>query len=226
MKSDKRTGRIAGLLFLIIFVTGIIVYQFLQGPVLFSDDYLTATSANTTEIIISTLLLFLNGIISVVIAVILMPIFKRYSVVLAFLYLAFSILSFITIAIDNVSVLALLELSLEHTNNAISNTDITNTLGKVFFKNHWWTHYLSLLISCFPIFVLYLTLYLSKFIPRVISIVGIIAAILMFIEMLSSILGNSISMNMLLPMGLIQLFFPLWLIFKGLNTSVSDAEMN
>jgi hypothetical protein len=225
MKSNKKAGRLVGLLFLLIFATGITVYQFLQGPVLFSDDFLTTTSANSNEIIISTLLLFLSGITSVVIAAILLPILKKYSITLAFLYLAFSILSFIAISIDNISVLSLLELSQEYTKNGTDNSDILNTLGNVFYKKHWWTHYLSLLISCFPVFILYYILYVSKLIPKVISIVGIIAVILMFIEILFSILGNSISMNMLLPIGLIQLILPLWLIFKGLNSSTLETEM-
>ena len=224
MKSIKKAGRLVGLLFLIIFATGIIVYQILQGPILFSDDFLTATSANSDKIIISTLLMFLNGILSVVIAVILLPIFKKYSITLAFLYLAFSILSFIAISIDNISVLSMLELSLEYTKNGTDNSDILNTLGNVFYKKHWWTHYLSLLISCFPVFILYLALYVSQLVPKVISIVGIIAVILMFIELLFSIFGNSISMNMLLPVGLIQLVLPLWLIFKGLNSSARATE--
>jgi len=225
MNSNKKTGRLVGLLFLLIFATGITVYQFLQGPVLFSDDFLTTTSANSNEIIISTLLLFLSGITSVVIAAILLPIFKKYSIPLAFLYLSFSILSFIAISIDNISVLSILELSLEYTKNGTDNSDTLNTLGNVFYKKHWWTHYLSLLISCFPVFILYYALYVSKLIPKVISIVGIIAVILMFIEILFSIFGHSISMNMLLPIGLIQLILPLWLIFKGLNSSTLETEM-
>lgn len=224
MKSNKKTGRLVGLLFLLIFITGIIVYQILQGPVLFSDDYLTATSANSTEIIISTLLLFLSGIISVVIAAILLPIFKKYSTTLAFVYLAFNILSFIAIAIDNISVLSMLELSREYVENGYDNSGILSTLGTVLYKRHWWTHYLSLLISCFPLFILYYTFYVSKLIPKVISIFGIIAVILMFIEILSSILGNSISMNMLLPLGLIQIILPIWLIFKGLNSFTLKTE--
>ncbi len=225
MKSNKKTGRLVGLLFLLIFVTGITVYQFLQGPLLFSEDFLTTTSAKSNEIIISTLLLLLSGITSVVIATILLPIFKKYSITLAFLYLAFSILSFIAISIDNMSVLSMLELSREYTENGTDNSDILNTLGTIFNKKHWWTHYLSLLISCFPVFILYYTLYMSKLIPKAISIVGIIAVMLMFIEMLFSILGNSISMNMLLPIGLIQLILPLWLIFKGLNSSTLETEI-
>ncbi|MGB5357313.1 MAG: DUF4386 domain-containing protein [Eudoraea sp.] len=224
MKSNKKTARLVGLLFLLIFAIGITVYQFLQGPVLFSDDFLSATSANSNEIIISTLLLFISGITSVVIASILLPIFKKYGTTLAFLYLASCILDFVAISIDNYSVLSMLELSLEYTKNGTDNADIFNSLGNVFYKKHWWTHYLSLLISCFPLFILYYALYVSKLIPKVISIFGIVAVTLMFIEILFSILGNSISMNMLLPIGLVQLILPLWLIFIGLNSSDSQTE--
>ena len=124
------------------------------------------------------------------------------------------------------SVLSMLELSQEYTKNGTENSDVLNALGNVFYKNHWWTHYFSLLISCFPLFILYYTLHVSKLIPKAISVFGIIAVILMFIEILFSILGNSISMNMLLPIGLIQLILPLWLIFKGLKITGYNKEMN
>ena len=218
MKSNKNIGRFVGLLFLLIFATGIIVYQVLQGPILFSDAFLTITSENSTKIIISTLLLFLSGATSIIIATILLPIFKKYNITLAFLYLAFTILSFIAIFIDNINVLSLLELSNEYIKNGSNTSSVFFELGSLFNKKHWWSHYLSLLISCFPVFVLYYTLYISKLVPKILSIVGIGAVIFMFIQILSSILGQGISMNMLLPIGLIQLIFPLWLIFKGFNS--------
>lgn len=225
MNSNKKNGRIVGLLFLLIFAIGIIVYQVLQGPVLFSDDFLTITSKNSNEIIFSTVLLLLSGIMSVLIAAILFPIIKKYSITLAILYLAFCILHFVAISIDNLSVLSILEISREYSNLGTENSDTLYTLSSVFYKNHWWTHYMSLLISCCPVFVLYYSLYRSKLVPKIISIVGIIAVILMFIEILFSLFGQSISMNMLLPIGLIQLTLPLWLIFKGLNLPVLKTEM-
>ncbi|WP_420553348.1 DUF4386 domain-containing protein [Tenacibaculum aiptasiae] len=224
MNSNKAVGRIIGILFLIIFASGVTAYQVFQGSVLFSDNYLTSTSQNSNQIIISTLLLFLNGILSVIIAAVLLPIFKRYNTSLAFLYLAFSILSFIAVAIDNINSLSMLEISLEYSKNGNDNATILNTLGSIFYKKHWWSHYLSLLISCFPVFVLYYNLFISKLVPKIISIVGIIAVLLMFIEMLFSIFGQSISMNMLLPIGLIQLVLPLWLIFKGLKSSSLETQ--
>lgn len=225
MKSTKNTVRIVGLMFLLIFATGITVYQVLQGPVLTSDGFLTAAAANSTKIIISTLLLFLSGIMSIVIATLLFPIFKKHSFTLSILYLAFCVISFIAISIDNIGVLYMLELSNEFAKNGTNNSDALTTLGNLAYKNHWWTHYMSLLVSSFPVFVLYYTLYVSKLIPKAIAVFGMIAAILLFTEILSSILGNSISMNMMMPMGLIQLIFPLWLIFKGLNWSEVETEM-
>ncbi len=225
MNSNQKTGRITGILLLFVFISGIIIFQFLQGPVLFSDDFLITTSKNSNEIISSILLGILSGITSIVIAIILLPVFKRYSFNLAYLYFAFCILNFIAIMIDNVSVLSMLEFSQEYLKNGDENSSSLKIMGTLIYEKHWWTHYLFLLISCFPVFVLYYTLYVTKLVPRIISIFGIIAVSLMFVEELFSIFGHSISMNMLLPIALIQLILPLWLLYKGLNSSTMETEI-
>ncbi len=212
MYTYKTTGRIAGVLFLIIFITGVTIYQFLQAP-LFSENFVKEITLHRDQIIASTVLNMLNGIISIVIAILLLPIFKRYNYNLAILYFSFSILNFIAIAIDNSSIFSLLEFS-----KIVSSTESTETLytlKTMLYEKHWWTHYISLLVSCLPVFVLYYTLFKTKLIPRIISIIGIIASLLMCIEMLSSIFWKSISMNLLLPMGVIQLILPFWLLVKG-----------
>jgi len=216
MYSNKKVGRITGVLLLFIFITGVVVFQFLQGPVLFSDDFMIKTASNSNHIITSVLLGILSGVLSILIAVILLPVFKKYSYNLAFLYLAFSILNFLAIMIDNVSVISMLELSKEYLNNPNSNS--LQLLGNIMFEKHRWTHYFYLLISCFPVFVLYYALYITKLVPRIISIFGIIAVIIMFIEELLSIFGHGLGMDMLLPIALIQLLLPLWLLYNGLKT--------
>jgi hypothetical protein len=144
---------------------------------------------------------------------------------LAFLYLAFSILNFIGIAIDNFSVLSMLELSKEYVTNETAGSEILKTMGVILYEKHRWTHYMSLLISSLPVFILYCTFYISKLIPRVISIFGIIAVVFMFVEILSSIFGHSIGMNMLMPLALVQIVLPFWLMYKGLNVSNMRAEV-
>ena len=138
------------------------------------------------------------------------------------LCIVFCILNFVTLMLDNVSVLAMLEISNSHVGNGDSNT--LQAMGSLLYEKHYWTHYMYLLISCFPVFVLYYGFYISKIVPRVISIFGIFAVILMFIQVLFSIFGQGISMNMMLPMGLIQLVMPLWLIIKGFNAPLLKEE--
>ncbi len=223
MNSNQKVGRIVGALLLFIFISGVLIFQFLQGPILFSDNFLTSTSENANQIISSMVLGIFSGIASIVIAILLLPIFKSYNKNLAYLYFAFCIINFISIMIDNVSVVSMLELSKEYVKN--TSNDSLGILKALVYQKHFWTHYFYLLISCFPVFVLYYTFYISKLIPRVLAIFGIIAVILMFIEELFSIFGNSISMNMLLPLGLIQLILPIWLIIRGLNSSILEDEV-
>lgn len=226
MKSSTKLGRVIGLLFLFIFVMGILVYQFLQGPILFSDDFLTTAAPNANKLITSVLLGSLSGLFSIIISALLFPVFKKYSNTLAVLYLGFSILDFVAISIDNTSVLAMLELSKEYVTNVEVNTSMQETMAPIYSQKHWWSHYLSLLTSCFSVFVLYFAFYRTKLIPKILSGFGMLAVILMFIEILTSILGEGISMNMLLPMGLIQLILPLWLLVKGLNTKWLETDFS
>jgi hypothetical protein len=223
MYSNKKAGRISGVLFLFVFISGVVIFQVLQGPVLFSDDFLTSTSNHSNKIIGSVLLSILSGLASISIATLLLPIFKRHSIYVAFLYLVFCILNFIAIMLDNVSVVTMLELS----NDLVANGDSSamSVIGNLVYEKHHWTHYMYLLMSCFPVFVLYYGFYVSKIVPRLISIFGIFAVLLMFVEVLFSIFGNSISMNMMLPMGLIQLALPLWLIIKGFSSPELKEEI-
>lgn len=218
MESNKKVGRLTGVLLLFVFISGIIIFQFLQGAVLFSDNFITTTSENANQIISSTLLGIFSGIASLAIATLLLPLFKKQNIILAYLYFAFCIISFIALLIDNVSVISMLELSNEYLKS--ENKSSVRVLENLVYERHRWTHYFYLLISCFPVFILYCTLYLSKLVPRIISIFGLFAVSLMFIEVVLSIYGQGIGMNMMIPMALIQLTLPLWLLFKGFNSSV------
>ncbi len=217
MISDKKVARIVGVLLLIIFTSGVMMYQLLQGPSLFVDEYLTETFTQSSQVIGSTLLGVLIGTLSIIIAIILLPIFKMHSERLGYLYLAFTIINFAAIALDNIAVLAMLEVSREYVNDASINLDHLKTMGVVFHRIHRWTHFLSLLISCLPVFVLFFTLYQTRLTPRLLSGFGMIAAFMMLVQMVFSMFDNGISSNLLLPIAIIQLVLPVWLLIKGLK---------
>ena len=210
-------GKIVGILLLTSIILGVVIYQILQGPILFADDFLTATSDNKNPIITSTVLGLLNGIITIMIAVLILPVFKQYNYSLSFLYLSFTIVNFVMIAIDNVSTLSILELSISHSKYEEVNGGAFGVISELLYQKHWWTHYMSLLSSTFFMFTFYLLFYQSKLIPKIISLGGLIAVSMMFIEILSSIFGQSIGMILMLPLGIVQLLLVVWLLIKGIK---------
>jgi hypothetical protein len=214
-------GRIVGFLILLTFILGVVVYQVLQGPVLFADDFLTATAANKYPIISSTLLGLLNGIITIGIAALMLPVFKQYNLSLSFLFLSLAIVSFVMIAIDNVSTLSILELSISNSNNEANNDGAMGIISGLLYQKHWWTHYMSLLSSSFYLFTFYLLWYQSKLIPKVLSLFGMFAVLMMFVEILASIYGQSIDMMLMLPLGIAQLSLIVWLLIKGIDQQKS-----
>jgi hypothetical protein len=222
MNSNKQAGRVAGILLLLVFIAGILIYQFLRGPIVFADNYLENTALQSNKIIASVLLAFLSGTISIIISVILLPVFKQYSERLAYLYVAFCIVNLVAIAFENYGALALMEVSNEFITNGLDNKDFLQSMGTVFYRNHRWAHFMYLLISCLPVFILYYTLFYCKLIPRAISIFGIIATLLMFVQIICSIFEINTTIDLLIPIGLVQFFLPIWLITKG----IKDREVN
>ena len=215
MKPELKTARIVSALILLSFVLGVLLNQFLQGPIIFGGDFLTEASANSNQIIISALLGLVSGVIPVAMAAILLPIFEPYNKPLSFLYFGSSIIGFSIVLVDNISILSILGLSNEYVQAGAPDADYFQTLATVLYQTRWWTHYLVLIIACFPLFVFYQLLFQSRIIPRFISIWGLLAVILMLTELLFSIFGHSISMNLLIPFGLNQIFLAIWLIIKG-----------
>ena len=132
MNSNIIAGRTVGIILLLTFILGVLINQFLQGPILFSEDFLNKVSANSNQVVLSTLLGLTNSILALVMAVILLPIFKQSNYSLAFLYLAFSVISFATNLIDNTVILAMLGLSKEYVAAGASEAGYFESIGAVF----------------------------------------------------------------------------------------------
>lgn len=221
MQSNKATGRVVGVLFLTIFILGITIYQILQGPILFEEDYYNSILAFENNLITSIILGIFSGVLSIIISILVFHLLQNFNKFLGYLYLSFCIVNFIGIILDSVSVASMIEYGKSLQVLDSNSADTIALVGHLLLKKHWWTHYLSLLISCFPLFIFYYTMTITKLIPRVISLFGLVAVVLMFLEMVLSLFDARLGMNMLLPLGLAQITLPIWLIIKGFNDNQS-----
>lgn len=214
--SISRAPRLAAMLLLMIFVSGVAIYQFLRGPYVFADDYLLETAAHNGAITSSILLAFGNGVAGILVAVLLLPTFRKVRERLAWLYLALCIVNFMAISLENYAAHELLGAANAFTATSEPENGL-RLLGKAAYAQHEWAHYLYLLLSCLPVFVLYCLLYIGRLVPRLISVFGLVASTLMFVSMLSffydfRIYGDEF---LLLPMALVQLVLPVWMLVKG-----------
>ena len=212
-----RVGRVVGLLLLVVFVLGVVNFQVLQGSVLSGSDRVHEVTASSSQVIASALVSVLGGSISILVAVILLPVFRRVRDELAFAYLAFAVVNFVAIAIDTVSVVSVLEMS-----RVVSgNEGVSDGMVDLVYGRHWWTHHLYLLVSCFPVLILYSGLYLSRSVPRALALFGIVATVLMAVEVVGLLLGAGVSEWLFVPIALVQVATPLWLIVRGLRVDDS-----
>ncbi len=217
MKSATAIGRLAGLLLLLVFALGVFTFQFLQSPVLSGAEHFEGVAAHSSQIVASAIVGILSGSISIVVAVILLPVFRRSSEGLAYAYVAFAIVNFVAIAIDTTSVLSLLEMSRVYASDAGLSERTADGLVPLLYGRHWWTHHLYLLTSCLPVVVLYSSLYVSRGVPRALSLFGVFATVIMAVEVIGRMAGNGVGEMMLVPIALVQLTTPLWLIARGLT---------
>lgn len=217
MHSGTKAGRIAGLLLLLVFAIGVLNFQVLQSSVLSGAEDFEGVAASARQIVASAIAGLSIGSISIVVAVILLPVFRRSSEGLAYAYVAFSVVSFVAISIDTVSVLSVLEMSRLYASDAIISERAADGLVPLLYGRHWWTHHLYLLTSCLPVFILYYTLYVSRGVPRVLSLFGVFAAVTMAVGVIGAMAGNGLGEMTLLPIAIVQVSTPLWLMARGLS---------
>ncbi len=201
-------------------------FQFLQSPVLSGAEHFEDVAAASRQIVASALAGLLSGSLSIVVALVLLPVFRKFSEGLAYAYVAFAVVNFMAMAIDTVSVVSLLEMGRVYAGDAVGPERTADGLVTLLYGRHWWTHHLYLLTSCLPVLVLYSSLYVSRGIPRALSVFGVLAVITMAVGVIGAMFGNGLGEMMLVPIALVQLATPLWLLVRGFPVSSTPQSGN
>jgi hypothetical protein len=220
----KNAARTAGVVLLIQFITGILINQVLVGPYTFAKDYLTVVGLHADQITIGMLLGIISAALSIGMAARLLPVFKKYNEVLAFAFLAFSVLDFVCIAADNSNIEALLAVSRQYNKEGAAAAGTVFTLaGTVAYEARLWTHLMTLLVACISLSVFYYLLFRYRLLPRWLSFWGLISTVLMAAAIVLMIFGKSENILLLVPLALNQLVLIIWLLVKGLRQHTVEA---
>ncbi len=220
MDSYRKTAIIVGVLFLIATVTSVGSYFFFNS--IYEPDYLTAVSANETNIIIGVLIMLTAAASIVGIPIAIYPILKKQNESLALSYVGARIFEGLFFVINIITLLSILSLSHEFVNTIAPSLPYFETSGALLLEEFEWNSILLDFAFALSAVIFNYMLYKSKLVPRWLSVWGFIGGIMWTA---GAVLGLFRFMDVSLLAALIgiqEMILVVWLIVKGFNSSAKE----
>ncbi|WP_422079665.1 DUF4386 domain-containing protein [Ulvibacterium sp.] len=226
MKTNQKTGRLIGLLLLLIVVLGIpsVNLRGLSTSMAASPEFLNEVFQKSIQMRLAVLLDIAASALWLVAAVILFPIIKHYKKGLALSFLGIWIAYLAVILFSNISHLSLLSLSQEFVKTGAANVDYLNTLGLLKIEEYFWAHFMAIMLYASAAWIFYYFLFRTQLVPRFLSGWGLIAISLAFMACWLNIFDISVSFYFFLQNGLHMIVLLLWLLIKGFNATETAAR--
>jgi hypothetical protein len=229
MDSVRKSALVAGVLYLVTFITSIPALA-LYGPVLSDTHYILGAGADT-RIFVGAFLEVLLAISGIGTAVALFPVVKRQNEGIALGYVAARIVESAIIAVGIVSVLAVVTMRQEFAGGGGDAATLV-IAGKTLVAIHKWTFLLGP-GYCAGIesgLMLGYLMYRSGLVPRPIAVLGLIGGTLAFASATAELFGlfsqvSPAAFILVLPEALFEAAIGIWLTVKGFRPSPITAAM-
>ncbi len=215
MDTGIRTGRIVGVLSLLLVVCGIFTNFVLTAPLFGEPGFLTSAAGHSSQIGLSALVGVAMGLVSIGVAVMLYPIFRQHSQALGLFYFALVVAGFALTVVENINVMSMLSLSQAYAKAGGAQQEMYEGLRIVVSSARNWTHYMSLIVSGCTLFVFYMAMFRFALIPRLISVFGLLAVCLQLIAVSMPLFGHDVDFRLIMPLGICEIIMSLWLIARG-----------
>ena len=221
--NPQKIARVTGVLFVITYITSIPAY-FLYGPLLDDPRYIVGGGAADNIASLGALLELILIIANIGTAVVLYPVVKRVSEILALSFVAARVVESVFIAVGILSVLSLMTLRQEAAAGADAGSLIA--VGQSLVAVQSWTFLLGpgFVVGVGNGLILGYLMYRSGLVPRGMALLGLIAGpvlIARFVGILFGVFepGSVLGGLMVVPEFIWELAFGIWLIVKGFNPS-------
>ena len=223
MDSSRKTAIIVGVLFIIATAAPMVSIAFIGS--IYDADYLTAISANESQVLIGVLLLLSMTAAIVSIPIMMFPILKRHNEQLALGYVGARIFEGFFSAVNVINILSLLSVSREFVNAESAVATQLQTSGTLILAQFNWCSILLDFPFTISALVINYLLYKSKLIPQWLSVLGLIGGTLWLATTPFRMFGAfppSLEIFALIIM-VQEMVFAVWLIVKGFNSSATTS---
>jgi Domain of unknown function (DUF4386) len=222
--NPQKIARVTGVLFVITYIASIPPVLFLYGPLLDDPRYILGGGAADNGLALGALLELILIIANIGTAVVLYPVVKRVSEILALGFVAARVIESAFIAVGVLSVLSMVTLRQE----AAAGADAGSLLavGQSLVAVQSWTFLLGpgFVVGVGNGLILGYLMYRSGLVPRRMAILGLIAGPVLLARFVGILFGVFEPMSvlggiMVVPEFIWELSFGIWLIVKGFNPS-------
>jgi hypothetical protein len=227
MNSDRKRTTIAGALFIIGIVAGILSID----PVIDAQDYLVRASANANQILVRAFLQFIIAVAYACIPILLYPVLSKFNDGLALGFLVFRIIAVVFIFIGWMSIPLILALSQEFAKAGTQDPSYFQTLGDLLRTGRNLLNHVAMpLILSVGNLMFYLLLQQTKLVPKWLSVWGLIATVLGGIVASILVMFRIIDIItpiyaiLALPTALLEIVLAIWLIAKGFDSTIMGSK--
>lgn len=211
MKSEQTIAQWVGVLFLLATLTYGVGSGMLGSVVETSGD-LSKLVINAQPVHLGALFMLVNCLAVVAIGVLMFPILKRHSEIIALGYAVTRAIEGTLLAVGVVGLLSLIAVSKEL--NGGSGLEALGAMAVGF--NGWAFQAAMLVLGVGSLFFCFL-LYQTGLIPRPLALLGLVGYAALSVGAVLDLLGFSIGLVHFIPGGLFELLLPLWLFVYGFN---------
>ena len=222
MNTNRKTAIIVGVLYLVSYM-GVFAGSALVGPFLEPGYPLAEVYSHNVQLVAGVLLELVNGLAVLGIGVLMFPLLRKHSEVMALGYLSLRVLECAMQIASDFSPLSLLGLSQQSMSGASVASLQASSAGLL--ADRLTAAGLLGVFFCLGGLVFYYALYQSQLVPRFISVWGFVATLGVAVVIAADLLHSSFSLAPVfaLPIILNELFLAIWLIVKGFNPSAVTA---
>jgi len=213
--STKRVGQAVGWMLLVQMTLAPIVYFRMMTPLAPPEGILNAAPF-VPQLRLAGVLGLLPGLLSLAVAVTVLPVLRQRSERMAFAYLALCTLGVATLAAETVSMRGMLALSLEYA-RAASPREWLETLRPMVRQAWLDAHFTNLVLAHCTVLLFGLLLFRFRLVPRLLAGLSIAASVVSMSTVAMPLLGYPFSFRGIMPMAMVELAVVAWLIIRGFD---------
>lgn len=224
MMNVKNISRVIGICLLLQIACSIVFNFVLMGPVLAAPGFLHNAASYPNNFGVAVLLGIATSLLSVVVASLIWPFFRRHGTALAIAYVLMVAVGFAVHMFENISLMNFLSLSDAYVKASLGERANLEGLRVLVAATRNSAHYINLIIGGCVLFLFYGNLYRLALVPRILAGVGLVAVLSQLVAVSMPLFGKPVIFQMLAPIGLCQIALALYLLFVGLKADVQSAS--